>query len=272
MTTSGQQNYVAAADREQAGMLFRHAKGMVEQEPELARRCRIYGGNAAAGQSRSIVRESDGSFLRVVSADADTKHGGNPHLIVIDELHAQPNAELYDVLHTGMASQNRAQPLFITLTTADYDRESVCNERYEYACKVRDGNIPDQTFLPVIYEATEKDDWTDPATWSKANPNLGVSVSIDYLKSECEKAQRIPRLQNTFKRLHLNLKTYSGCRSRLGTPAAAIASSCPPASLSSAAWTWPAKSTSRPWPGCGGRAIRSSSSSGFGCLKTASGG
>jgi phage terminase large subunit-like protein len=203
----GQQNYVAAADREQAGMLFRHAKGMVEQEPELARRCRIYGGNAAAGQSRSIVRESDGSFLRVVSADADTKHGGNPHLIVIDELHAQPNAELYDVLHTGMASQNRAQPLFITLTTADYDRESVCNERYEYASKVRDGKIPDVTFLPVIYEATEKDDWTSPATWAKANPNLGVSVSIDYLKSECEKAQRIPRLQNTFKRLHLDMKT-----------------------------------------------------------------
>src|SRR5262245_4133677 len=66
----GQQNYVAAAEREQAGMLFRHAKGMVEYEPELRKRCRIYGGTAAAGQSKSIVREEDGSFIRVISADA----------------------------------------------------------------------------------------------------------------------------------------------------------------------------------------------------------
>jgi phage terminase large subunit-like protein len=206
-TEAGQQDYVAAADREQAGMLFRHAKGMVEQEPELSKRCRIYGGNAAAGQSRSLVREFDGSFLRVISADAAGKHGQAPHLVIIDELHAQPDAELYDVLHTGMASQNRAQPLFITLTTADYDRESVCNERYEYACGVRDGKINDLTFLPVVYEATDKDDWTSPEVWAAANPNLGVSVSLDYLKTECEKAQRIPRLQNTFKRLHLNMRT-----------------------------------------------------------------
>lgn len=205
----GQQDYIAAADREQAGMLFRHLKGMVEQEPEMSRRCRIYGGNASAGQSRSIVRESDGSFLRVVSADADTKHGGNPHLIVIDELHAQPDAELYDVLHTGMASQNRAQPLFICLTTADYDRPSVCNERHEYACRVRDGLVNDQTFLPVVYETLPEDDWKSPEVWAKANPNLGVSVSLDYLKAECEKAQQIPRLENTFKRLHLNIRTQN---------------------------------------------------------------
>lgn len=203
----GQQDYIAAAEREQAGLLFRHCKGMVEQEPELSSRCRIFGGNAAAGQSRSIVREFDGSFLRVVSADATTKHGGNPHLTIIDELHAQPDAELYDVLHTGMASQNRAEPLFICLTTADYDRESVCNERYEYACGVRDGKIPDPSFLPVIFEALPEDDWTDPKTWAKANPNLGVSVSEEYLRTECEKAQRIPRLQNGFKRLHLDLRT-----------------------------------------------------------------
>ncbi len=204
----GQQGYIAAADREQAGALFRHAKGMVDAEPELESRCRIYGGNAAGGQSRSIVRESDGSFLRVISADANSKHGGNPHLIIIDELHAQKDPELYDVLHTGMASENRAQPLFISLTTADYDRESVCNERHKYACDVRDGVVNDLEFLPVVYEAVEEqDDWTDPKTWAKANPNIGVSVSEDYLRKECEKAQQIPRLQNTFKRLHLNMKT-----------------------------------------------------------------
>lgn len=205
----GQQDYVAAADKEQAGMLFRHLKGMVEQEPELASRCQVLGGNASIGPSKSLVRASDGAFLRVISADASTKHGGNPHLTIMDELHAQPNAELYDVLHTGMASQNRAQPLFISLTTADFDRPSVCNERHDYACQVRDGLIDDPTFLPVVYETLRDDDWTDPRVWATANPNLGVSVSEDYLRGECAKAQKIPRLENTFKRLHLNMRTES---------------------------------------------------------------
>ena len=203
----GQQDYLAASDRLQAGMLFRHLKGMVLAERELKRRCRIYGGTAAAGQAKSLVRERDGSFLQVISADADSKHGGNPHLTIIDELHAQPDAELYDVLHTGMASQNRAQPLFISLTTADYDRQSVCNERYDYACDVRDGRKIDVTFLPVIFEALASDDWADEATWRKANPNLGVSVSLDYLRNECDTAQHVPRLQNRFKRLHLDMRT-----------------------------------------------------------------
>jgi phage terminase large subunit-like protein len=206
---AGQQNYVAAADRDQAGLLFRQCKGMVEAEPELARRCRVYGGTASAGQSRSIVREGDGSFLRVISADADSKHGGNSHLVLIDELHAQPNRDLVDVLQTSMASANRKQPLLVHITTADYHRPSICNEKHDYACKVRDGIIDDPTFLPVVYEATPDDDWTSPETWAKANPNLGVSVSPEYLERETIKAGENPAYEQTFKRLHLNLKTDS---------------------------------------------------------------
>lgn len=209
---AGQQDYVAAADREQAGLLFRQAKGMVEQEPELASRCRIYGGNASAGQSRSIVREADGSFLRVVSADADTKHGGNSHLVVIDELHAQPSRDLVDVLTTSMASANRKQPLLICITTADYDRDSICNEKHAYASRVRDGLIDDPHFLPVVYEAGRDEDWTDPKVWAKANPNLGVSVSLEYLDRECKRAKESPAYENTFRRLHLNQKTESASR------------------------------------------------------------
>lgn len=207
----GQQDYVAAADREQAGMLFRHCKGMVEQEPELASKCRVFGGNASAGQSRSIYRQSDGSFLRVVSADADTKHGGNSHLIVVDELHAQPNRELVDVFRTSMASANRKQPLMIYITTADYDRESICNETYERACRIRDGS-EDNSFLPVIYEADIADDWESPKTWRKANPNIGVSVSEDYLESEVRKIKDNPSLLNAFLRLHLNVRTKANTR------------------------------------------------------------
>lgn len=208
----GQQDYIAAASREQAGMLFRQAKGMVELEPELKARCRIYGGKAEAGQSRSIVKESDASFLRVISADGDTKHGGNSHLVIIDELHAQPDRELLDVLTTSTASLNRKQTTIIYLTTADFDRPSPCNEKHEYACQVRDGKIDDPSFLPVIYEAEQTDDWTDPAVWRKANPNLGVSVSEEYLDRECKKAQAKPTYENVFKRLHLNMKTEQDVR------------------------------------------------------------
>lgn len=208
---SGQQDYLAAADREQAGMLFRHVKGMIENNPAMLERCRIYGGRAEAGQSRSCVKP-DGSFLRVVSADASTKHGGNSHLILVDELHAQPNRELVDVLQTSMASANRPQPLAIWITTADYMRPSICNDKYEYACGVRDGQIQDPRFLPVIYESLPEDDWTSPETWAKANPNLGVSVSTEYMEREVAKAQHDPAYEMTFRRLHLNQRTQAAVK------------------------------------------------------------
>jgi len=203
----GAQCYIAAGDREQAGMLFRHAKIMVESEPELCSRCKIYGGNASAGQSRSIVSEKTGSFLRVISADADTKHGGNTHLAIIDELHVQPNRNLVDVLRTSMSSQNRRQPLMVYITTADFARESICNEIYGHACQVRDGHISDPAFLPVIYEAPKDADWSDPEVWKLANPNLGISKSWEYMERECKLAQQNPAYLNTFLRLDLNIQT-----------------------------------------------------------------
>ena len=200
----GAQVFCAAADTEQAAMLFRHARGMVEAEPELEKRCDIFRGTG----HRSIVLKNDpGAFFRVMSSDANTKHGGNTHAVIIDELHAQKNRELVDVLQTSMASDTRKQPLMIFITTSDFDRISICNEKYDYACKVRDGIIRDVSFLPVIYEALPTEDWTSSKVWAKANPNLGVSVSIDYMKRECLRAQETPAYENTFKRLHLNIRT-----------------------------------------------------------------
>lgn len=205
---AGAQNYCAAAEREQAAILFRHASGMIKQEPELEQRCQIYGG---LGQ-RSITRDDVGSFLKVLSADADTKHGGNSHFVCIDELHAQPNRDLVDVLQTSMASKNRRQPLMLYITTSDFDRPSICNEKHDYASKVRDGIIKDPAFLPAIYEATPKDDWRTVETWKKANPNYGISVSEEYMERECKRAQETPSYENTFKRLHLNIKTEQDVR------------------------------------------------------------
>jgi phage terminase large subunit-like protein len=209
---AGQQDYIGAGDREQAGMLFRQAKGMVEQSPQLRNRCDVFGGSSAAGQAKSIVKKGDGSFLRVISADADTKHGGNTHLGVIDELHVQPDRELVDVMQTSTASENRKSPLLVWITTADFCRPSICNEKHDYACKVRDGVVDDPSFLPVVYEAGRDEPWDDEAVWRKANPNLGVSVSLDYLRRECGRAKETPAYENTFRRLHLNQKTETDVR------------------------------------------------------------
>jgi len=190
----GAEVYSAAADREQAGIVFNEAKAMVEDSPKLLKRADVY--------KHSIVVDETRSFYRVLSADAFTKHGLNAHGVVIDELHAQPNRELFDVLVTSTGA--RRQPLIVMITTAGYDRESVCWEQHEYAMKVQRGVIDDPEWYVAIYAADEQDDWRDPAVWHKANPNLGVTVKVSYLEAECKRAEQVPAYQNTFRRLHLD--------------------------------------------------------------------
>ena len=194
----GAQIYSAAADREQAALVYRQAKGMLLNNPVIAEGTKVYA-------TYKSIEYPGGQVYKALSADADTKHGFNTHLCVVDELHAHPNGELVDVLNTSMGA--RRQPMMFYITTADHDRPSICNEKYNQAKNVRDGVTPDIGFLPVIYEASIDDDWTDPDVWAKANPNLGVSVNLDYLARECQKAKELPRYSNTFKRLHLNVRT-----------------------------------------------------------------
>lgn len=195
----GAQIYSAAAEREQAALIYRHAKAMILAEPELERRSKIY------SSAKCVVFDASNSSYKAISAEADSKHGFNSHFVIVDELHAQPNRDLIDVLVTSTGS--RKQPLVWHITTADYDRESICNEKYDYACKVRDGILDDPSFMPIIYEAKSDDDWTSPEIWRKANPNLGISISEDYLERECNRAKESPAYENTFKRLHLNIRT-----------------------------------------------------------------
>ena len=196
---AGAEVYCAAADREQATLVFDHAKGMVNASSALSARGRVY--------TKSIVRQENNSFFKIISADAHTKHGFHASCCIIDELHAQPNRELVDVLTTSTGM--RTQPLTIYITTSDYERPSICNEKYDYACKVRDNLISDSPeFLPVVYETLQDEDWTDERTWRKANPIYDTAPELQaYLKKEFTKAKNIPTYENTFKRLHLNMKT-----------------------------------------------------------------
>src|SRR5262249_15827089 len=150
--------------------------------PVLASRCEIY--------RRSIVVPWTSSSYKVLSADAPTKHGKNASAVIFDELHAQPNRDLWDVLKTAMGA--RRQPLMIALTPAGFDRKSICREVYEYAIRVRDGIIQDDTFLAVIYETEKSADWTDETVWREANPNLGVCLKLEFLREECARARESP--------------------------------------------------------------------------------
>jgi len=191
----GAEVYSAAADRDQARIVFEQAKQMVEASPALSKFSKVF--------RNSIVVPKASSAYKVLSADAFTKHGLNASGIIFDELHAQPNRELWDVLNTSTGA--RRQPLMIMITTAGvYDPNSICWEQHEYARQVLEGVLEDDSFFAYIAAADEDDDWTDPVVWAKANPGLGVTIKLDYLEQECERAKASPGYQNTFRRLHLN--------------------------------------------------------------------
>jgi len=198
----GAQIYSAAADRAQAALVFRQATGMIRLDRMLRDRVRIY--------THSVVKRDKLSVYRTISAEAYTKHGFNCHGAVIDELHAQPNRELVDVIMTSTGS--RRQPLILMITTADYERESICNTILAEAKRVRDGIDNDPAFLPMIYETPKDADWKDPDVWAAANPNLGISLNREYLERECRRAQSSPGYENVFKRLHLNIVTEQAQR------------------------------------------------------------
>jgi len=194
---TGGELYSAATERDQAKLVFNQAKEMVLQNEELSDIFKIY--------QNAMAIEEEGSSYRPLSSDAKSKHGFNSSFICYDEIQAARDRDLYDVLDTSTGSQDN--PLFVVITTSDWDRPSICNELLDTAEKVRTGVIKDDRFLPVIYRADIDDDWTDPEVWKKANPNLGVSIKMDYMEAKCQKAQDVPSFENTFKRLHLNMKT-----------------------------------------------------------------
>jgi len=200
----GAQVYSAASEKYQAALVFNDAAAMVRQSPALLRRCKI------VDSQKRIVYYAQNSFYSAISAEAYSKFGYDSHGVIYDELHAAPNRELWDVLTTSFGA--RRQPLLLCITTAGYDRNSICFEQHDYACKVRDGIIDDPTFLPVIYAAPDDADWTDEDVWFACNPALGVFRNLDEMRTLCKKAQETPALEMTFRRLYLNQWTSSAER------------------------------------------------------------
>lgn len=202
----GGEIYSAAADRNQASLVFSSAKTMIANNAKLTKRAKVY--------QHSIIYPNNTTY-KSLSSESYSKHGLNASLICIDELHAIQDRDLIDVLTTSIGA--RRQPLIVYITTADFARPGIYAEIYKRAKQCQAATKPadvgyDPYFLPVIYEATHEDDWKSPVTWTKCNPNLGVSIQLDYLQTECRKATDTPSYENTFKRLHLNLSTEADVR------------------------------------------------------------
>ena len=193
---SGAEVYSAAADRDQAGLVFGVAAQMIRNDPALDAACYV------VDSQKRIMHEASGSVYRAISAEAYSKHGFNASMVIYDELHAAPNRELYDVLSTSMGA--RTQPLLLVISTAGFDRHSILWELYTHAKKVQENPALDPTFLPLLYEAPPDADWTSRRVWKKANPALGDFRSLEDLEILAARAKEIPAQENVFRRLYLN--------------------------------------------------------------------
>lgn len=195
----GGEIYCCAAEKYQAARTYSYAKQMLEQDPALQEIAKV------VDSKKEIYNLLTGTFIKVLSAEAYSKHGLNPTVVIFDELHAQPNRDLWDVMTFG-AGAARKEPLWWVITTAgdDPDRLSIGWEKHEYARKIIDGEIDDPTWYAKIYCADEDDDIFDETTWFKANPSLGHTIDIETVRQEAIAARNEPTSEKLFRWLRLN--------------------------------------------------------------------
>jgi len=199
----GAEGYCVAMKREQAKIVWNDCRRLVISSGLR----RIITPLAA-----NLSMHRTASKLEPLGADRDSTDGLNPNLIIVDEFHAQKNRGLIDVMETATGA--RAQPLNFQITTAGNDPFSPCGDQHDYACKILDGILHDETFFAFIAHADpadlDGDGWLRESTWRKANPNFGVSVLPDDLRALATKARHMPDAANAFKQKRLNVWVNAG--------------------------------------------------------------
>jgi phage terminase large subunit-like protein len=191
----GAEVYIGATKLDQAKIIHEEAERMLRKSPQMMRLATIHKNN--------IAFLSDNSFARPLGSDKPFD-GLNPHCVLFDEMHAwkEHHRGFYDTLTTGSAS--RDQPLQVTISTKGDDKSLIFNEDLEYARNVVMGEIKDESLLVAIFELDDDDDMFDEANWIKSNPNLGVSVSIEYLQEQIREAKHKATGEKKFERYHAN--------------------------------------------------------------------
>lgn len=174
--------YSVATKKDQARKTLTEAVNMVKQSPEL---------RAIIKKRRNdIYFPATASAFEALASDSNTLDGLNSHAVIIDELHAIRDRNLYEVMKQSTSS--RRQPLVIMITTSGTVRESVFDNLYGLACDIADGKVTEDTFLPVLYELDARAEWTDPQAWIKANPGLGTIKQYATLAAFVERAKKNP--------------------------------------------------------------------------------
>jgi len=163
---AGAEVYAAAGDRQQARVVFNEAKWQVVNSPALSGICKVY---------RDYIEvPSTGAIFRVLSSDAKLQQGLNPSCVIFDELHVQPNDDLWDALTLGSGA--RKDPQVVAITTAGYDLESLCGRLYLYGKKIMGGEVDDDSFGFWWWEAPADCDLWDRQAWYESNPNLQLGL------------------------------------------------------------------------------------------------
>lgn len=191
----GGEIYSCAAEKEQAKIVFNTAKEMVRLHPELSELLTVY--------KDTIHNPKTGSVYRALSSDAFSKEGLNPTLVCFDELHAQPNRELFDVMSLAMGA--RIEPMLVAITTAGVKsdssgRDSICFSLYEYGKRIALGEVVDPSFFFAWWEANNDGDYRDSNAWKEANPGFDDIVAADDFASAI---LRTPEAEFKTKRLNI---------------------------------------------------------------------
>jgi phage terminase large subunit-like protein len=184
--------YSAATTQDQARIVWRDADRMVEQSPEL--REAVHRGAACLSYG------SPESVFRPVSSEHKGLDGKRVHIAAVDELHEHPSALVVDKIRAG--TKGRRNALIFEITNSGWDRHSVCWEHHEYSLKVLQGIIVNPSWFAYVCALDEKDLWTDPKVWLKANPGLGVTIPHSYLAEQVAEAVGMPSKENIVRRLN----------------------------------------------------------------------
>lgn len=186
--------YSVATVKDQAKLCFNDSVAIVKNTA-LSQRMRVF--------RDSILYEQLGAYFKPLSSDDGIHDGYSPYCVIVDEYHAHKDNGMLDVMRSGMAA--RVQPLVFIITTAGFNKNYPCYAYRQNAKNVINGIVDDDSLFAMIFEMDAEDDWTDPAYWPKANPNLGISVDYEYLAGEVKDAQNRPEAVRGVKTKNLNM-------------------------------------------------------------------
>lgn len=214
LSTNGAEGYCVATKREQARIVFDSVKEMVKQNKILQNQLKVF------NSTNRIINERKAGKIEALCSEANTLDGLNPSCVVIDELSAQRDMSLIKVIQSGQSS--RPSPLLLEITSGSDDLTSAGKQEFDRSKQILENVFEDDSFFCILYTLDEKDDWKNEKNWIKANPNIGVSVNLDFLRKTCLEAQQQPSLESEFRtkncgqwitnsKAWISAKTWSQC-------------------------------------------------------------